>query len=138
MLWLCHLLSELDETVSDSRFLCFVAVLEVSSPCYEFCPPTFSFEVYNPLLCYKPITQNALALSFIVRDAWDCLRFEIFMFCGCPRSFKSLLWVLPTHFFNWSSLPTPIKQTEKRKRSGSVIYCQRWMRLSQIRDFYVL
>ena len=67
MLEFCHLWSEVRETISNSRFLCPLAALEVSWPYYNFLETTFSIEVDNPLLFNDRITSNARALSFMVR-----------------------------------------------------------------------
>ena len=67
MLGLCHLWSEVRETVSNSRFLCPLAALEVSWPYYNFLVTTISIEVDNPLLFIDRITLNAPALPFMVR-----------------------------------------------------------------------
>ena len=67
MLEFSHLWSEVRETLSNSRFLCPVAALEVSWPCYDFLVTTFSIEVDNPILFNDRITKNAPALSFMVK-----------------------------------------------------------------------
>ena len=56
-----------DQPDSEWRFLCSVATLEFPSPSYEFCSPTFSIEVDNPILFNDRITKNAPALSFMVK-----------------------------------------------------------------------